>query len=196
MLLATGTCDNIPNIPGFAEFWGRGIYHCPFCDGWEYRHKRIGLYSAINCYGMALELRKLSKNLTIFTDSRKYFSPRQRLVISAAGIKINAEKVHEVKKDDAEILHLSSGANSISDLDVLFVNNGNTVNRELLLQLNCKCALVGGAITNKKQQTNVCGLYVAGDSSLDMQFVVVAAAEGAKAGVAIHNDLLEVDNAI
>jgi thioredoxin reductase len=80
------------------------------------------------------------------------------------------------------------------DCDVLFVNEGNSVNADLLEQLNCNCTKKGAAVTDRKQQTNVEGVYVAGDASYDMHFVVVAAAEGVKAGVAIHNDLQKIDN--
>jgi thioredoxin reductase len=47
----------------------------------------------------------------------------------------------------------------------------------------------GVILTNKYQQTNTPGLYVAGDADKDMHFVVVAAAEGAKAGAIINKEL-------
>jgi thioredoxin reductase len=47
----------------------------------------------------------------------------------------------------------------------------------------------GVVVTNRLQQANIAGLYVAGDVSKDMHFVVVAAAEGAKAGVSINKEL-------
>jgi thioredoxin reductase len=50
------------------------------------------------------------------------------------------------------------------------------------------------ALTNKSQQTNIKGLYVAGDASKDMHFVIVAAAEGAKAGVYVNKELMEEEN--
>ena len=34
LLLATGVQDDLPEKPGFREFWGRGVYHCPYCHGW------------------------------------------------------------------------------------------------------------------------------------------------------------------
>jgi thioredoxin reductase len=48
----------------------------------------------------------------------------------------------------------------------------------------------GVVLTNRQQQTNIEGLYVAGDAAKDMHFVVVAASEGAKAGVIINKELI------
>ena len=73
----------------------------------------------------------------------------------------------------------------------MFVLHGHKVNGELLQQLGCRCTKKGAAITNRSQQTSVDGVYVAGDASFDMHFVTVAAAEGLKAAVAIHDDLLK-----
>src|SRR4051812_4607360 len=45
LLVATGLSDNVPNIPGFNEMYGRSVFHCPYCDGWEVRDKRVGVYA-------------------------------------------------------------------------------------------------------------------------------------------------------
>src|SRR3954464_12559788 len=44
LLVATGVCDNLPDIPGFAELYGRSVFHCPYCDGWEVRDQPLALY--------------------------------------------------------------------------------------------------------------------------------------------------------
>src|SRR4051794_28674746 len=44
LLLATGLLDDLPDIPGFAELYGNGVYNCPYCDGWEHRDKPIAVY--------------------------------------------------------------------------------------------------------------------------------------------------------
>src|SRR5262249_47500925 len=78
--------------------------------------------------------------------------------------------------------------------DALFVHNGQKVNNELLIQLGARMTAKGSTVTNRKQACSVPGLYVAGDAAVDIHFVAVAAAEGAKAGVAIHDDLLRAEN--
>ena len=78
----------------------------------------------------------------------------------------------------------------------MFVNNGFKVNNELYLQLGGRCTVKGAAIINRHQECNVKGLYIAGDAAVDAHFVVVAAAQGTRAAVAIHEDLLKEQNRV
>ena len=70
-----------------------------------------------------------------------------------------------------------------------FFVNGYTQQCDLAEAFGCEVSKKGVIVTNRFQQTNIKGLYVAGDASKDMHFVVVAAAEGAKAGVTINKEL-------
>ena len=81
-----------------------------------------------------------------------------------------------------------------ADCDALFFSNGYDAQCTLVESLGCIIDKNKIVITNKSQQTNIPGLYVAGDASKDMHFVVVAAAEGAKAGVYVNKELLEAEN--
>ena len=45
LLIATGLWDNVPDIPGFKELYGKSVHHCPYCDGWEVRDKELGVYA-------------------------------------------------------------------------------------------------------------------------------------------------------
>jgi len=196
LLLATGVTDSIPEIPGMAELWGCSVFHCPFCDGFECKEHEIGLYSnRHNGYGMAIALHHLSKKVTLFTDGAHYLKPAQRSELAERNIAVVHKKVKRLvhEKDRLLAIELMDG-NQIA-CSSMFTNHGMAVNRQLHDQLGCKCTKKGAAITNRHQQTNVPGVYVAGDASIDMHFVVVAAAEGVKAGVALHNDLLQQENA-
>ena len=73
--------------------------------------------------------------------------------------------------------------------DALFFVNGFQQQCDLVETFGCNMTKKGVVLTNRFQQTNIEGLYVAGDASKDMHFVVVAAAEGAKAGVIINKEL-------
>jgi thioredoxin reductase len=73
--------------------------------------------------------------------------------------------------------------------DALFFSTGNDQSCDLAVRLGCRLTLKAAIRTNRRERTNVPGVYVAGDASWDVQFVVVAAAEGAKAAVAINREL-------
>jgi thioredoxin reductase len=194
LLLATGVTDEIPDVPGMKELWGHGVYHCPYCDGWEYTGKTIGLYAPKHGYGMALALRQLSPELILFTNGRNYLKTIQREYLDRRGIKVVAKPIRELTHTDTTIRGVTLDDDTIVPVDVLFVINYHRVNNELLTQLGCRCVRKGAAITNRRQETNIPGVYVAGDASYDMHMVVVAAAEGVKAAVAINNSLLKKDN--
>lgn len=194
LLLATGVTDEIPDIPGLAELWGRGVYHCPYCDGWEYSGKIIGLYAPKFGYGMALALRQLTDHLILFTNGRNYLQSKQRENLAMRGVEIIATPIKEIARANKMIKCVKLKDGMTVPVDVLFVINHHKVNNSLLKQLGCRCVKKGPAITNRRQETNVPGVYVAGDASYDMHMVVVAAAEGVKAGVAINASLLRKDN--
>ena len=197
ILLATGVTDHIPDIPGMKELWGCCVFHCPFCDGWECTDKTIGLYSKnYSGYGMALALRELSDNIILFTDGSYNLRPKQKAHLKLRGIEVVSTPIASLKAEEKSLTCVSLKNGKDIACQAFFVNHGHHSSGNLLNQLGCRCTKKGAAITNRKQETNVKGVYVAGDASIDMHFVVVAAAEGVKAAVAIHNDLLKTDNVL
>jgi thioredoxin reductase len=195
LLLATGVTDDVPDIPGFKELWGKSVFHCPFCDGYECKDAEIGLYAQKhNGYGMAIALRHLSSKMTLFTDGSFYLKPAQRTQLLKRDITIVTKRLSHLIHDRDKLLAVALKNGQEIGCDAVFTNHGFRVNNDLLLQLGCNTAKKGAALTNRRQQTNIDGVYVAGDASYDMHFVVVAAAEGVKAAVAIHNALLEDGN--
>ena len=196
VLISTGVTDHIPDIPGMKELWGADVHHCPYCDGWECRDTTIGLYaSRINGYGMALALGCLARDVVLFTDGRRYIRGVQAAQLLKRGVRVVTERVRELVREGDKLLGVCLENNSLIPVDKMFVNHGFRINGELLAQLGCRCSRKGAAITNRKQQTSVPGVYAAGDATIDIHFVVVAAAEGAKAAVAIHNELMDAENA-
>ncbi|MES2703511.1 MAG: NAD(P)/FAD-dependent oxidoreductase [Bacteroidota bacterium] len=197
LLIATGVTDNIPAIPGMKEMWGRGVYHCPFCDGWGLHDKVVGLYAKrFNGYGMSLALRQLTDKVILFTDEAKYLKPKQREHLAARGIDVVGGAVARLTCAEEKITCVTLKDGSSVGCDVVFIHHGSKFNNALIKQLGGKCNSKGAALTNRRQQCSVRGVYVAGDAAYDMQMVAVAAAEGVKAAVTIHNDLLKTDNAM
>lgn len=195
LLIATGVSDEIPDIPGMKELWGRCVFHCPFCDGYELCDKDIGLYaSRHNGFGMALALKALSNSITLFTDGRGYLTAQQRSQLSGRGVRVIGRRIAALSASDEQLTCVSLKNGDDVPCDAVFVYHGQRVNNELLRALGARMSAKGAAITNRKQACSVPGLYVAGDAAIDMHFVVVAAAEGAKAAVAIHDDLLRQEN--
>lgn len=190
LLIATGLRDNLPVIDGIESFFGKSVFHCPYCDGWEVKDRNLGVYARNkNGAPLALSLRTWSKHVTLYCDGRNYLKEPERKALTRLGIEIVTQKIARVEGKKEQIKRIVFTNNETRACDALFFVNGFHQQAGLLNSLGCSMSPKGVAITNRQQQTNIPGLYVAGDVAKDMHFVVVAAAEGAKAGVSINKEL-------
>jgi thioredoxin reductase len=190
LLVATGLSDNLPDVPGFKEMYGRSVFHCPYCDGWEVRDKKLGVY-ARNKEGweLALALKGWTKNVTLLTDGKNKVKPYQKEQLDANDIPVVKLPIDRLQGQDGQLEKIIFKNGEEMLCDALFFVNGFTQQCDLAEAFGCEMSRKGVVVTNRFQQTNIEGLYVAGDAAKDMHFVVVAAAEGAKAGVIINKEL-------
>lgn len=204
ILLATGVVDELPTIPNVRDFYGLGVYHCPYCDGWEHRDQPLAAYgTGPAALGLAFALRTWSTNITLVTNGQ----PVSRSISRQAAqynIPIRPEPITlclskggrdaGTERDRLGSLRFETGP----DLKVgaLFFNTDKYQRSLLPKTLGCRLNEDGGVIHDKKQRTGVQGLYLAGDACFDVQFVIVAAAEGAKAGVAMNRDMQDWDRGL
>jgi thioredoxin reductase len=190
LLVATGLTDNLPDVKGIKEFYGKSVFHCPYCDGWEVRDKKLGVY-ARNKEGweLALALKGWSQDVTLYTDGKNKVKQNHRMYLEANHIPVITLPIDRLngKNGQLEKIIFRNGEEYLCD--ALFFVNGYSQQCDLAETFGCEMSKKGVVITNRFQQTNISSLYVAGDASKDMHFVVVAAAEGAKAGVTINKEL-------
>jgi len=190
LLIATGLWDNVPDVPGFKELYGKSVHHCPYCDGWEVRDKEIGVYARNkNGFELALALKGWSDKVTYFADGRNKLKPIEVETLALNNIPIVSYPIErlEAKNDKLHAVVFKNGESR--RCDAIFFVNGFQQQCDLAETFGCNMTKKGVVLTNRYQQTNIAGLYVAGDAAKDMHFVVVAAAEGAKAGVLINKEL-------
>jgi thioredoxin reductase len=113
--------------------------------------------------------------------------------LSRAGIEIREERVVRLEGSEGKLERIVFDEGPSLSRRALFVCSGHHQRSDLAEKLGCRFTLKGAVDTGACEATNVPGLYVAGDSSKDAQFVIVAAAEGAEAGMAINKALLQED---
>ena len=190
LLIATGLIDTLPDIEGFKDFYGKSVFHCPYCDGWEVRDKKIGVY-AKNKEGweLALALKGWSDNVTMYTDGKNKVKPFQKEYLDANEIAVITTSIAKLSGTNGQLQKIIFKNGEERDCDALFFVHGYSQQCNIAEAFGCEVSKKGVIVTNRVQQTNIKGLYVAGDASKDMQFVVVAGAEGAKAGVTINKEL-------
>lgn len=194
LLLATGVVDDIPEIDGLAAFYGTGVFHCPYCDGWEMRDKPLAVYGrGENGAGLALELTLWSRDLVLCTDGPAQMSAEDRRGLARHNIPVREEKIARLEGSDGVLARIVFADGTSLARRGLFFSTGNRQGSGLPKKLGCKFTEQGCVHTGEYESTNVPGLYVAGDASRFVQFVIVAASEGAQAAVAINKELMRED---
>jgi thioredoxin reductase len=190
LLLATGLTDNIPPVEGIMDFYGSSIFHCPYCDGWEVSNKRIGVYAKNkNGFELAISLLTWSDKITLYTDGKNYLKPLEKEALQRKKIRVVGDKILKLEGTKGQLENVLLLNNKKQKCEAMFFSNGYRQQCDIVQALGCEMNKKGVVITNRLQQANIPGLYVAGDVAKDMHFVVVAAAEGAKAGVSINKEL-------
>jgi thioredoxin reductase len=194
LLIATGVLDNLPGIPGFAELYGASVFHCPYCDGWEVRDEPLAVYGrGERGLGLSLELTGWSRDVVLCSDGPAEIDEAGRARLRRCGIEVREERVLRLDGEDGRLTRVVFDAGEPLVRRALFFTTGQTQQSALAISLGCEFNDKGTVRTGKYESTHLSGLYVAGDASRAVQWVIVAAAEGAEAAFAINTDLLTDD---
>lgn len=190
LLIATGVADRVPTIPGFREMYGKSVFHCPYCDGWEIRDQKVGIY-ARNKEGweLALALKAWTADVTLLTDGKNNVKKFQKEQLDTHEVPVISWPIERLEGNEGKLDKIVFRNGREMQCDALFFVNGYEQQCDLMETFGCEMTRKGVVKTNRYQQTQTPGLFVAGDADKDMHFVVVAAAEGAKAGVIINKEL-------
>ena len=189
LLLATGVVDDLAAIRGLDDCYGRSVFHCPYCDGWEWRDRRIAAMGrGKECGQLALSLKTWSRDVVACTNGTLLDrAMRERLERNAIGIR--TDRIARLEHAGGMLQSIAFERGDALPRDVLFFTSGQHPQSPLAISLGCRLNRRGVVSTGALCDTNVQGVFVAGDASRDAQFVVVAAAEGVKAAVAINQTL-------
>jgi len=191
-LIATGVRDHVPDIPGIDACYGVTVHHCPYCDGWEERDKTIAVFGrGTGGAGLALSLKTWTPNVVLCTNGPSKIRANDRRRLAGEGIPVHAAPIVRVEHEQQQVRAVVFADGTDAPCDAIFFSAGQSPHCDLALRLGCEMNRQGVVKTGSLGQTRIPGLYVVGDASQDVQFVIVAAAEGAKAGVAINKALQE-----
>jgi thioredoxin reductase len=194
LLIATGVCDNLPEIDGIQELYGRSVFHCPYCDGWEVRDQAIAVYGrGSRGLGLSLELTAWSRDLVLCTDGASEIAAEDRARLERNGIAVREDRVTALEGRDGILERIVFASGEPLARRAMFFTTGQFQRSALAIRLGCEFNDKGTVRTGKYESTHLPGLFVAGDASRAVQWVIVAAAEGAEAAFAINTDLIEAD---
>ncbi|TQM35763.1 NAD(P)/FAD-dependent oxidoreductase [Pseudonocardia cypriaca] len=197
-LVATGLRDVLPDIPGLARHWGRGLVHCPYCHGWEVRDEPIGILAVgPPSIHHALLFRQLTDDLVYFTgatdldrDTRARFAARNIRIVDTpvSGVESDEDGITGVRLDDGHLVPrriLAVATTMLARTEGL---------EDLRLPMEDMPAGMGRRLVSGMAGTTaVPGVWVAGNATDLTAQVGASAAAGALAGAHMNADLAAAD---
>jgi thioredoxin reductase len=193
LILATGVRDQLPEVAGIESFYGSTVHHCPYCDGWEHRDKRLAAYGkGTSAADLTIALLGWSRKVICCTDGTP-ITRKQRERLQKYGVDVRSEAIARLEGHERELRVIRFKDGSETPCDALFFSADQTQRSELPTVLGCECDEHGQIVTTGKHGSGVRGLFLAGDADGDVQFAIVAAAEGAVAATAVNAELQEED---
>ncbi len=193
IVLATGVRDVLPEIPGIKELWGGGVFHCPYCHGWEVAGQPLGIYARGEA---ALHLSKLllawTRDLILFTDGVSELSDEDIERIRSNGIVVREDRITRLEGEKGlRAVVMESG--EVLPRAGLFLSPAQELRSDLHHRLGCELSPQGRIVADALGRTSVPRVFVAGDAGPGQQSVVSAAATGMLAGAGLNYELATDD---
>jgi thioredoxin reductase len=198
LLLATGLTDELPELPGVAERWGSTVLHCPYCHGWETRDRAVGIVStgAMGVHAATL-WRQWTDDVVLFAHTGAEPTQDELERLAARGVRVVRGEVRGL--EGGADVRLADG--ELVARDAVVVTTRMVAHAGLLAGLGAvpvpmemNGAVMGTYLpADPTGRTDVPGVWVAGNAGDLSAQVLVAAAQGLRAGAMINADLIEED---
>jgi thioredoxin reductase len=197
LIVATGIRDQLPDIPGLAEQWGRGVVACPYCDGYEATGLSIGvLAGSVMGLHKAHMLRSYSDRVTVFTALAGPIPEADRLVLEERGIRLEDRTVTHAVTDAGILTGLGLDDGTVAPVDVVFAEPAPIALDEPLRQLGAartETHFGSWTVVDEFGKTSVDGVWAVGNAANPGALVPIAAGSGATAALAINSELIAED---
>ncbi|RYC68861.1 NAD(P)/FAD-dependent oxidoreductase [Spirosoma sordidisoli] len=194
LLLATGLFDIMPELPGFAECWGRSVLHCPYCHGYEVHGQPLGILANGDVgYDMASLIQQWSRQLTLFTNGPATLTPDQRQTLAQLQIPIVDTPIAALEHEEGRLTAVLFADGTRAHPAAVFARVPFRQHTDLASQLGCTLTEHGLIKTTEAGETNVPGVYAAGDATTLFRQVAIAVASGAKTGAWLNRQLIDED---
>lgn len=197
LLLATGMRYDYPDIPGLAPLWGRSVFHCPFCHGWEVRDQPLAvLAQGERAVHMATLLRGWSDDVMLLTGGPADLSDDDRARLDVAGIPVDERKVRELDSAAGELRAVVFDDGASLPRSALLVAAELRQRSGLAAQLGVKLVATGPVSPEAVEidplyRTSVPGVFAAGDVCAQMPQIAAAVAAGSAAAVSVMASITE-----
>lgn len=193
LLLAHGMDYVLPDVPGVEELWGKRVFHCPYCHGWEVRDQPLAvLATGAKAVHQTLLLQSLTDDCVLVAGPGYELDDEQLRALGTVAARIRRGEVREVAPHQKGlVLRLADGGELVRA--ALFVQPAIELPNRLAVSLGAELTEGGTILTADDDTTTVPGLFAAGDPAEFVQSVSIAAASGLRAAYAINAELARED---
>ena len=193
VLLAIGLKEILPPIDGLHDYYGKSVFCCPYCDGWELRDKPLVVISeGLQTFQLVKVVWNWSHDLLVCTNGHQALDSAQQATLRRKGIGVVEDRITTLVGKGGQlerVVFATQGAHA---------RRGGFVAPQLLQaspfgeELGCEMNAMGGIVTDAFGRTTVPGVYAAGDASVVVPAqLIIAAAEGSRAAAGVNSDLTE-----
>ncbi len=195
LILATGLKETFPDIEGFHQMYGKSLFNCPYCDGWELRDSLLVVVSEKPAaFHMAKLVLNWSKDLVVCTNGHPVLTDEQKEKLQSKGVSVFEKpiaaftgtngRLDQIRFTDGTYIHRTGG----------FITPQLTPKAGFGEKLGCELTELGGVKTDEFGRSSVPGVYAAGDSAYVMpSSLILAAAAGSLTASGVNMDLIEED---
>ncbi len=193
LLLAFGLKDALPAIPGVIERWGHTVVHCPYCHGYEFLRRPLGVLSVTPLSAHQAELIPEWGPTTFFLNGGELPDEETRVRLAARNVTIEPARIVELEGDAPELAGVRLADGRLVEIAALYLAPRTSFQSPIAEQLGC--ALEDGPFgpvirTDDMKMTSVAGVFAAGDIARPMHNATFASADGVMAGTALHRALM------
>jgi thioredoxin reductase len=199
LVLTTGLVDELPDVDGLADRWGRDVVHCPYCYGWEVRDQAIGVLAtspmALHQAGL---FRQLSDHVVVLRHTMEELDADRLATLAARDVGVVDGEVVALEVHDDRLAGVRLAGGTVVALEVLAVASRVTVGGELLAGVGVATAEHPSGMglhvpSDPMGRTDVAGVWVAGNVTDPSAQVIMAAAQGNRVGAFVNAELVTED---
>ncbi|KIL11983.1 NAD(P)/FAD-dependent oxidoreductase [Bacillus safensis] len=191
IILATGLQDILPEIEGIHDVYGKTLFSCPFCDGWELKDKALALIAENQrALHMAKLLSNWTKDLIVFTNGH-VLADEDKVLLTAHSIQVIDVPIVSIDHDNGQLRSLQLANGEIVNREGGFVASEFKQSAPFAEKLGCQMTKNAGIETDILGRTTVSGVFACGDNLGGPAQLVLAAAAGSQAGMGVIHELVQ-----
>ncbi|KAA9369799.1 NAD(P)/FAD-dependent oxidoreductase [Ochrobactrum quorumnocens] len=193
LIFAFGISDELPDVPGLPERWGNSVIHCPYCHGYEFSGRKLGV---LNLSPMSAHQAMLIAEwgpTTFYLNGGNEPDEATLLELENRGITIEPAKVVGLRGEGTSLSEIELADGRMTSAEALYIAPRNRLNSSLAEQFGCTLEEMplGKTIkTDEMKATSVAGIYAAGDVTRGAHSVAWSVSDGVTAGVSAHRSLV------